>query len=86
MDTSALLRMAKALYSCASFESLSKNGHLISNITTADTASVDDPYEISFSKGEILDVVDNTGRWWQAQKEDGTLGSTLYPYLPSHRF
>ena len=49
---------------------------LISNITAADTASTDDPNEISFSKGEILDIIDKNGKWWQARKEDGALGST----------
>ncbi len=49
---------------------------LISNINAADTASTDDPNEISFSKGEILDIIDKNGKWWQARKEDGTLGST----------
>ncbi|KAG8790670.1 Transmembrane osmosensor [Ceratobasidium sp. 428] len=39
------------------------------------TASPDDPAEISFSKGEILDIMDNNGKWWQARKEDGTTGS-----------
>ena len=49
---------------------------LISNITVADTASTDDPNEISFSKGEIMDIIDKNGKWWQARKEDGSLGST----------
>jgi hypothetical protein len=48
---------------------------LIQNIAATDIASADDPNEISFSKGEILDIVDNTGKWWQAEKEDGTHGS-----------
>jgi SHO1 osmosensor len=39
-------------------------------------ASPDDPAEISFAKGETLDIVDNNGKWWQARKEDGTTGST----------
>lgn len=39
------------------------------------TASPDDPAEISFAKGEILDIVDNNGKWWQARKEDGATGS-----------
>ncbi|KAN0135236.1 hypothetical protein V8E53_007127 [Lactarius tabidus] len=38
------------------------------------TADPHDPHEISFSKGEILDIIDNSGKWWQARKEDGTLG------------
>lgn len=37
-------------------------------------ASPDDPNEISFGKGEMLDIVDNTGKWWQARKADGTKG------------
>lgn len=28
-----------------------------------DSASPDDPNEISFAKGEILDIVDNSGKW-----------------------
>ena len=49
---------------------------LNSNNNAADTASTDDPNEISFSKGEVLDIIDKNGKWWQARKEDGTLGST----------
>lgn len=45
------------------------------------TASADDPAEISFTKGEILDIVDNNGKWWQARKEDGTTGIVPSNYL-----
>ncbi|KAF8518602.1 hypothetical protein JB92DRAFT_3082402 [Gautieria morchelliformis] len=41
------------------------------------SASADDPNEISFSKGEILDIVDKTGKWWQAKRSDGTTGNYL---------
>lgn len=46
-----------------------------SNHGLADTASPDDPNEISFTKGEVLDIVDKQGKWWQAKKADGTIGS-----------
>ncbi|BGP14629.1 Transmembrane osmosensor [Rhodosporidiobolus nylandii] len=38
------------------------------------SASPDDPNEISFAKGEILDVLDNSGKWWQTRKSDGSRG------------
>ncbi|CAL1694079.1 unnamed protein product [Somion occarium] len=39
-------------------------------------ASEDDPNEISFAKGEIMEILDKQGKWWQAKKADGTVGST----------
>jgi hypothetical protein len=45
-----------------------------------DTASPDDPNEISFSKGEILEIVDKQGKWWQAKKADGSIGSA-FPFF-----
>jgi SHO1 osmosensor len=45
------------------------------------TASTDDPNEISFSKGETMDIIDKNGKWWQARKEDGTLGIAPSNYL-----
>ncbi|KAH9081475.1 hypothetical protein EDB83DRAFT_549122 [Lactarius deliciosus] len=45
------------------------------------TASTDDPNEISFAKGEIMDIIDKNGKWWQARKEDGTLGIAPSNYL-----
>jgi SH3 domain len=49
-----------------------------------DTASPDDPNEISFSKGEIMDIIDKTGKWWQARKDDGSVGSTYSLLAGSH--
>lgn len=40
-----------------------------------DGASADDPNEISFQKGEIMEILDKQGKWWQAKKADGTVGS-----------
>ncbi|KAF7355821.1 hypothetical protein MVEN_00910300 [Mycena venus] len=45
------------------------------------SASADDPNEISFTKGEILDIVDKQGKWWQAEKADGTVGIVPSNYL-----
>ncbi|KAG4095139.1 hypothetical protein H8356DRAFT_1689252 [Neocallimastix lanati (nom. inval.)] len=38
------------------------------------TANKEDPNEISFTQGEVMDIIDNNGRWWQARKADGTMG------------
>ncbi|RKO97535.1 hypothetical protein CXG81DRAFT_4136, partial [Caulochytrium protostelioides] len=38
------------------------------------TASPEDPNELSFTKGEILNISSTQGKWWQARKADGTVG------------
>jgi SHO1 osmosensor len=65
---------AKALYACACQIGLAFP--LDAEGVSIDTASPDDPNEISFSKGEVLDIVDKNTKWWQARKVDGTVGST----------
>ncbi|KAE9386305.1 hypothetical protein BT96DRAFT_928277, partial [Gymnopus androsaceus JB14] len=43
--------------------------------------SPDDPNEISFYKGEILNILDRHGKWWQAEKADGTAGIVPSKFL-----
>ena len=72
---------AKAIYACASSDSFPSpflNTDVEYYCYCTDTASPDDPNELSFSKGEILYIVDKTGKWWQAETEDGARGSMSY--------
>ncbi|SCZ93462.1 BZ3500_MvSof-1268-A1-R1_Chr6-3g08677 [Microbotryum saponariae] len=78
---------ARALYSCT-FSTLSRFGcirltRVAPSHSEIDTASPDDPNELSFTKGEILDITDTSGKWWQARKVDGQ-GSKLVGIVPSN--
>ena len=37
-------------------------------------ASPDDPNEVSFAKGDVLEVMDNTGKWYQVRTPSGQTG------------
>lgn len=63
------------------YQLLPQNDHADLSITTADIGNPDMPEDISFSKGEIMDIIDKTDDWWKVRKEDGTLGGSwsLHP-------
>jgi SHO1 osmosensor len=47
------------------------------------SASPDDPNEVSFAKGDMLDVIDGTGKWFQVRAPNGQTGVSLFLYLSS---
>ncbi|KAJ7669236.1 hypothetical protein DFH06DRAFT_1321266 [Mycena polygramma] len=49
------------------------------------TADPADPMEISFNKGDILDIIDQEGKWWCVMKQDGIVGIAPSNYLRDGR-
>ncbi|KAJ2280583.1 Transmembrane osmosensor [Coemansia sp. RSA 451] len=44
-------------------------------------ANPDDPNEISIAKDEVMLVIDDSGKWWQVKKDDGTVGIAPSNYI-----
>lgn len=50
-----------------------------------DTADGKDKNEISFTKGEVLVLLDQQGKWWQVKKVDGSVGCASSLIFAPHR-
>jgi hypothetical protein len=48
------------------------------DIVILDTADTEDSRELSFRQGEILDIGDKQGDWWQARNANGSIGSMFF--------
>ena len=40
-----------------------------------------DSSELSFKKGDIFDIIDDSGKWWEAEAADGSTGIVPSSYL-----
>ena len=43
-----------------------------------DPGAADDPNELPLKKGEHLDIIDKSGKWWEARTSAGRKGSTYF--------
>jgi hypothetical protein len=67
---------AQAMYACKSMVFL-RSLYVWVDDVFVDTASTSDPSELSFKRGEFLEILDRSGKWWEARKQDGEKGSEL---------
>ncbi|KAJ2482908.1 Transmembrane osmosensor [Coemansia sp. RSA 2131] len=44
-------------------------------------ANPDDPNEVSIAKDEVMLVIDDSGKWWQVKKDDGSVGIAPSNYI-----
>ncbi|KAI7864496.1 hypothetical protein BDF14DRAFT_1833860 [Spinellus fusiger] len=58
-----------------------KNEARISKALHNYTSSPEDPNELSFEKGESLEIIDRSGNWWRARKTDGIEGIVPSNYV-----
>ena len=53
-----------------------------------DPGAADDPNELPFKKGEHLEIIDKSGKWWEARTSAGRKGSMysfvflFFPFCP----
>lgn len=64
---------AEALHTCPS--SIYTPIHYFTHVIV-DTASPEDLSELSFRKGEVLDILTNSDLWWEARNSQGKNGSS----------
>ncbi|KAK8861281.1 hypothetical protein IAR55_002100 [Kwoniella newhampshirensis] len=60
---------------------ISGNGGVRALKTVPTNIVPDDPNEVSFAKGDILEVMDNTGKWFQVRTPTGATGIAPSNYL-----
>jgi hypothetical protein len=47
-------------------------------VCRVDKGSDSDPNELTFSKGDVFEVIDRSGKWWEAVNKEGKVGSECF--------